>query len=132
MKVLVATRDGQGRRKTDFFHTIEGELVTFPHIECDGETVDGGCGCRRSMAGTGSLKASTTFKVEDRPMTTDNLNALLMDELKLGGWMGLMPQEVCQRLVETTSRRLCQLANSFPAGTVLERRGGRIQRRHQK
>lgn len=50
MKVMVATREGQGFRENDFSWTKENELVGFTS-ECDGETIDGNCGCRRSMSG---------------------------------------------------------------------------------
>ena len=41
----------------------EGELVRFA-TECDGERVDGRCGCRRSMTGMSTLKATTTVRCE--------------------------------------------------------------------
>src|SRR3990172_8245236 len=66
VKVLVATAETQGERSNDFCHTVEGELVTWPALECSGESVDGGCGCRRALCGVGSLKATTTAKVVER------------------------------------------------------------------
>ena len=62
MKILVATKEGQGQRKNDFCWAEEGEVVKFPS-ECDRETVDGRCGCRRSMSGANSLKGTKTMKV---------------------------------------------------------------------
>jgi hypothetical protein len=59
MKVFVSTKDGQGIRNNDFSWTNEGELVKFA-LECDGEKIDGKCGCRRSMSGFDTHKATTT------------------------------------------------------------------------
>ena len=57
MKILVGTTETQGRRKNDFCYTKEGEVLCF-HLECDGETVDGSCGCKRSMSGVDTNKAT--------------------------------------------------------------------------
>jgi len=65
MKVLVATEETQGHRKTDFCWTEEGELVFFGS-ECTRETIDGECGCRRSLCGLRTRKATTTFRVVER------------------------------------------------------------------
>ena len=59
-KVLTATAATQGMRKNDFSHTEEGELVTYG-LECDCEQVDGVCGCKRSLVGRSTHKATTTF-----------------------------------------------------------------------
>ena len=52
MKLLVATTKTQGQRKNDFCWVPEDEIVQFAFV-CDGEKIDGSCGCRRSMSGTG-------------------------------------------------------------------------------
>ena len=57
MKMLVATKETQGKRRNDFCWATEGELVRFA-FQCDGEAVDGRCGCRRSFCGLDSHKAS--------------------------------------------------------------------------
>lgn len=62
MKVLVATTKRQGMRKNDFCHATEGELVKFS-FECDGEKVDGKCGCKRSMGGINSRELPTDKSV---------------------------------------------------------------------
>jgi hypothetical protein len=65
MKVLVATEETQGRRPNDFCFTEEGELVLFGS-ECSRETIDGPCGCRRSLVGVRSGMATTTVRVVER------------------------------------------------------------------
>jgi len=123
MRVLVATKAGQGKRKTDFCWADEGELVNFG-FECDGETVDGSCGCRRSMSGFETFKATTTFKVEDRNITREDFIRALVQSLKKAGWLTIANNE---KLVRDTVAELLTLAKSFPVGKVLERRGDKIQ-----
>ena len=74
MKVLIATKETQGRRKSDFSHTTDGELVTFG-FECDRDrnNIDGGCGCRRTMVGIKSGRGTTTFMVSELDITRDEL-----------------------------------------------------------
>ena len=71
MKVLVGTKDTQGKRKNDFSFTDEGELVTFG-TECDREAVDGHCGCKRSLVGMKTRKGTTTFKVVEKKISKVN------------------------------------------------------------
>ncbi len=49
MKVLTATTKTQGARKNDFCFCDEGEMVMLGS-ECDGETADGSCGCKRARS----------------------------------------------------------------------------------
>lgn len=64
MKVFVATRPTEPESEADdFCHTVDGELVFLPTDFCDRPD----CGCRRSMVGLGSGKATTTFTVADLP-----------------------------------------------------------------
>ncbi len=112
MRLFTATRLTQGQRENDFCWAEEDELVRFP-FECDGESVDGGCGCRRSMAGICSNKATTTFKVV---------------ELAIG-------KEVLQfvtRIPDEELDALLDAAASFPIGAVCEKRGDHIQQRRMQ
>ena len=72
MKILVATKETQGFRDSDFSWAREGELVRFDS-ECDRDKnrIDGGCGCRRSMVGLETGRATTTFKVVEMDITTE-------------------------------------------------------------
>jgi hypothetical protein len=119
MKVLVATKDTQGRRQNDFCFVPEGELVTFPTFECTSGTVDDHCGCGRSMTGVRCRKATTTFKVvEMAGMTPARLARVIMQSQRAGGFT---PNQA-----RTTAEvgLMCWFAGIFDAGTVLERRGG--------
>jgi hypothetical protein len=83
MKVLTATSQTQGWRENDFCWTVEGELVFFPQIECGRGTIDDDCGCRRSMAGLVSHRATTTMKVTERKdLNPDTYFTLIADGLE--------------------------------------------------
>lgn len=123
MRVLVATKRFQGRRRNDFSYTREGELVKFC-LECDGEEVDGNCGCRRSMSGVDTLLATTTFEVVERPRLTKAafVKKLAASEKK-AGW------KMTAAEVRKGATELLRLAEAFPQGVVLEKRGDTIQAR---
>jgi hypothetical protein len=123
MNVLVATKETQGARKNDFNWCNEGELVRFA-FECDGETVDGHCGCKRSMAGIDSQKATTTMKVVDMNITRQKLIELIRKSQERAGW-GIEVQEMAEEDVNELTR----IANFFKAGDVLERRGNKFGHR---
>ncbi|MDQ3962516.1 MAG: hypothetical protein M3277_01140 [Actinomycetota bacterium] len=126
MKILVATNDTQGQRDHDFCHAVEGELVVFPPIECDGEPIDGECGCHRAMAGLASHKATTTVKVSDQQdLTYDVYRGLITDGLKHQGYVTeeLMKKPDVQEWLHDLVADLLGSAAIFKSGTVLERRG---------
>ena len=129
MKVMVATSQTQGKRNNDFSWTEEGELVKFG-MECDGEDVDGKCGCRRSFAGFKTHKAGTTAMVVERDMTREDFFDEMCEALKQEGWyrpdedFGLSVSDIDEEVDE-----LLNIANGFPVGSVLEKRGNKIQER---
>jgi hypothetical protein len=58
-------------------------LVFFPPIECGRGTIDDHCGCRRSMVGLVSHRATTTIKVIERPdLDPDISSTLIADGLQ--------------------------------------------------
>jgi hypothetical protein len=122
MKILVATKKGQGLRKNDFSWAEEGELVNFGS-ECDGESVDGGCGCRRSLSGLKTHKATTTVLVVDKKMTTKKLAEEILKSLVAGGWYDSPKNEQAKKHAEEDAQELSRIANFFRVGAVLERRG---------
>jgi hypothetical protein len=127
MKILVATNEGQGKRKNDFNFCYEGEAVKYA-FECDGETVDGGCGCRRAMSGIVSFKATTTFKIVDSPVSKeDYILAILDSERQSFGlaWSDNDKQLIAE--IREDANQLLQLAKMAPEGTVLEKRGDYIK-----
>jgi len=124
MKVLIATKEKQGIRKNDFSFTDEGEFVKFG-FQCDGESVDGGCGCMRSVCGFDTQKATTTFKVEDEEITKeDYINKFLKSE-KEAGWFKEKDKEEFTDMAE----ELLSIADQFKTGTILEKRGSKIKER---
>lgn len=120
MKVLVATRNGQGARKNDFFHATEGELVTIGS-QCDGEPIDGPCGCRRSMCGFDSRKATTTFTVKERDISRDDYAAALAESFSDADFR-TTAAEVADEAAE-----LLRIASAFDTDEVLERRGNKVR-----
>jgi len=127
-KVLTATAATQGMRKNDFSHTEEGELVTYG-FECDGETVDGVCGCKRSLIGMSTHKATTTFKVESKELSDSELTERIRASLAESGWIGNggpWTPEKDEEFVKAQFRDtvdLWSIFNDVPDGAVLERRG---------
>jgi hypothetical protein len=124
MKVLVATTQKQGQRKSDFAHATEGEFVSFA-MECDGESVDGRCGCRRSFAGFVSHKATTTAMVVEMDLTEAQFVAAYKESMTSAGWGAYMTDDEFVR----DARELLNLAKKVPVGTVIEKRGVNIQTR---
>lgn len=126
MKVLTATGQTQGWRDNDFCWTVEGELVLFVPIECSRGTTDDECGCRRSMAGLVSQRATTTIKVAERvDLDPDIYFTLIADGLQSQGYVteDLMEKPNVSDWVHDLTDELIYLAGRCPVGTVLERRG---------
>ncbi len=126
MLVLVATKTGQGKRKNDFCFVDEGELVHFC-FECDGETVDGSCGCRRSLSGATSHKATTTFTVVEKEISPEEYRRVIHQSYLDAGWKDLNTKETYLEADE-----LAKMATHFGVGALLEKRGTTIQTRHIK
>lgn len=119
MKIMVSTHATQGQRpRQDFCWAADGEPVYFP-FECDGERVDGACGCRRSMAGAYTHKSTTTFTVIDSDQW-ENAEQLAR-HIATNGFGADMAL--------TSARDALELAARLEAGKVYERRGERIYER---
>lgn len=126
MKVLTATRRTQGWRDNDFSWTVEGELVFFAPFECGRGSVDDDCGCRRSMAGLVSHRATTTVRVVEREdLDPETYFALIADGLASQGYVTeeLMANRNVDEWVHDLTDELIYLAANCSVGTVLERRG---------
>ncbi len=124
MKILVATRETQGHRPNDFCWAEEGEIVTFGS-ECAEEIVDGPCGCRRALCGVRTRKATTTFRVVERPdVGPADLARLVAESLVAGGWHPSMEQAHAAATQEAL--RLAGMALAHAEGAILERREDRI------
>jgi hypothetical protein len=128
MKVFIATKRGQGIRNNDFSHTLDGELVKYG-FECDNETVDGHCGCKRSMCGFESQKATTTFMVVDIPITSPEFERRYFMSERNAGWLRETTKGKELETFRNVAKELLRLANQFPLNIPLEKRGNRIQTR---
>jgi len=139
MRVLVATNELQGMSTGDFAWGVDGELVTGVVEECrDGDE----CGCRRSWAGLGSSRATTTAMVVDRPAIGErDLREAIGEWLDRSGWGALVrqacecgecsvdgepaddPDVVIAELIDEHVEVIERVCSSFPVGTVVVRSG---------
>ena len=128
IKVLVATKETQGKRKNDFCFAEEGELI-MRGSECDGEAVDGNCGCRRAMSGVRTQLATTTMKVVELDIGPEDIKKQMEDSLVKGGWASLMKPEEVEKMVNSNYKENKELAEYFGVGAIVERRGDTFRRR---
>lgn len=82
MRVLKATSKTQGHKSTDFCWTTEGEILRQGFVCCDSER----CGCDRSLVGVESNKSTTTFLVDEAPMTEEELWRAISDSYVAAGF----------------------------------------------
>ena len=123
MKLLVATTETQGQRENDFCWATEGEIVDFGS-ECDGESVDGPCGCRRGMIGIESHKTTTTMKVVDRlDVDADSLAATILAGQIDAGWVKVSGAAAALGYAHQEAQYLIDTAAQFDVGDIVERRG---------
>jgi hypothetical protein len=126
MKVLVSTKETQGTRSNDFCWVPVGEILTLG-FECDGESIDGPCGCRRAMVGVLTRKATTTMRVVEMPdMTIGKLFDILAKSDKRAGF-NLDPGILINLISQLTDQ-----IKRFKNGTILERRGDKFCKRVTK
>ena len=123
MKLLTATRQGQGDEPGDFSFTTEGELVLLGFVcASDRANPDGGCGCGRAFSGLGSMRATTTALVRDLDISPADLRLAVE-----GYWTaaGLGPDVVGDDfadMVSETVEGLLRVDGALEAGTLVGRR----------
>lgn len=122
MKILVATKRTQGQRDNDFCFCEEGEPVRRGTL-CSTGFADDDCGCRRSLVGVRSSKATTTAVVEERGCSVEELAADIDAALDREGWFRGEPG-LRRSAALAEARRMGEIAARFPAGAVIEYRGG--------
>ena len=123
MLFLVSTKETQGKRKNDFSLTEDGEVLMFGS-ECDGEKVDGSCGCRRVMAGVKTASSTTTMKVAD--VSEDVIRAGMVGHLVKNWAMG---KAEATEWANGDIVELNRVAEFFGEGAVLEKRGRKFGKR---
>jgi hypothetical protein len=124
MKLLTATREGQGERDGDFCHAVEGELVLvwFVCATDRDHPGDGRCGCGRAFAGMSSLRATTTALVRDLDLTHDELRLAVEAHLIAAGYgPDVLGEEDFGDLVGETVEDAVNFGRWWPEGTVLGR-----------
>ena len=143
MRVLVATNQLQGSTQGDYAHTVEGELVLVEVAECDSPDQ---CGCGRGWPGMASRRATTTVMVVDLAhMSEGDLRQAIADWLDTSGWTDLFRsaaeaddggtgssdgiEEMLDATVDEHLELIAEVCESFPIGSVLERRGTIVQAR---
>lgn len=125
MKILVATKETQGKRKSDFSHVEEGELIYFGSGPCDRDKddIDGGCGCMRAVVGIKTGMATTTFKVVETDLRPSEVLALVKETYVKSGFGKYMTEK--DYMDETGE--LIMLASKYKVGSVMEKRGNVIR-----
>lgn len=126
MRILVATKATQGKRANDFSFAIEGEPAVIPAMECDGEAVDGHCGCRRAMVGLESHSATTTVKVVERDLTPRQLELIIRKSWQQAGWAKLMGAKI-EAYARDEAQELIRMAQAMRLHGVYGRRGGSME-----
>lgn len=127
MKILVATRETQGRRASDFCFVDEGEPVTFAgECDTDRDDIDGGCGCRRAMTGLQGRTGTTTFKVAEKDMDSSQFFELLCESYIKAGYGS---RESVETYAKDDFEEIQQIVGNFREGAVLEKRGDIVQAR---
>ena len=143
MRVLVATNELQGSNQGDYAHTVEGELVLVEVSECDNPER---CGCGRGWPGMASHKATTTAMVVDLAhLSESDLREAISDWLVASGWTDLFRsaaeadggftgsfddiEAMLEAIVDEHLELIADVCESFPVGSVLERRGTIVQAR---
>ncbi|MGH8975869.1 MAG: DUF7715 family protein, partial [Acidimicrobiia bacterium] len=86
LKVLVATRRGQGLRDNDYYWLTDGEFVRLDPPCRRGRAVDV-CGCGRGFAGCQSQQSGTTAAVALWPGSPEDYVDAIADALAEAGYI---------------------------------------------
>ncbi|GAA3177538.1 hypothetical protein GCM10010531_34150 [Blastococcus jejuensis] len=124
MKLLTATRTGQGERDGDFCHAVEGELVLLGLVcATDQKNPDGGCGCGRAFSGMSSMRATTTAVVRDLDVSVADV-MLAVEGYYVSSGLGpdLIGGAEFADLVAETVAEMTEIAAVLPVGAVVGRR----------
>jgi hypothetical protein len=128
VKALVATKETQGSRASDFCFVPDDELVSLATM-CDrdakAETPDGGCGCGRAFNGLLCHVGITTAKVAEIQMTPKEFVDYYLGAMQDSGWTAI----ISEADLAEEAHELIDIAKMFPIGTVVERRREIIQPR---
>ena len=123
MKVIVATRQGQGQVPGDYCWTVEGELVRVLTQECGRPEQ---CGCHRGFPGLASSRATTTVMVAELALELAAVIEAVRDSLEREGWLEALDE--AEQLAEVVHHvsAIAEVAAGFATGTVLRRVGTKV------
>jgi len=127
-RYIVATKEGQGARPSDFSFCDRLEPVVFG-FTCDtgGQShADGACGCQRCFTGMDTRQGTTTARVAEIDATVDALVKRHADSLA-DAWD--LNEATALEMAREDVTEIVRLAGRFPLGTVVERRQNVIQSR---
>jgi len=135
MKILVSTKDTQGKRNNDFCFVPENEIVIYPFFECGSGSLDDDCGCKRSLCGIKSMTVTTTFKVVDMAISKKGFVQLYKKAMINAGFGKVFKsgdkeqKKMMENILFGNVEKLTNIAEGNSIGTVLERREIICQRR---
>lgn len=129
MNIFVSTKETQGHRKNDFCFVPDNEPVLFG-FACDCESVDGKCGCKRSLVGAYCHTATTTFKIVNTPMSKRDYVERMIQSSRDAGWPIDKNKELYSAVYDDI-QEILKIAEYFNDGDILERRGRKIQTRQR-
>jgi hypothetical protein len=130
VRLLVATARTNGRVPGDVDGCLDGELVLIDE-PCDADRdrpEDDGCGCVRAFTGLGTGSATTTALVVESDLGEADLRLALSGALE--DRRRIDPDRTtraeAEHLVDEALTRVVAVAEHFPVGTVVGRRGERV------
>lgn len=128
MKILVATKATQNFRSNDFSWANNDEIVHFGS-ECDGGSIDGKCGCRRSMTGIDSRKGTTTMRVIDSDISMAQLAYRISNSMISAGYYEKSEASDAFNDAKKEAAELVRIASCFPVDSIIEKRGNKFAQR---
>ncbi|MEZ5217583.1 MAG: hypothetical protein R2705_15735 [Ilumatobacteraceae bacterium] len=118
MKVLVATKP-HAEGPEEFFHAVDGELVTPLVLPCDAPDR---CGCGRGFVGLGSGRSTSSATVCDLPhLGVAHLRDAVTRSLERSGWLHHLAPDDQDDLTDAHVESIRGVADAFEVGTILAR-----------
>ncbi len=130
MRVLVATTRTNGRVEDDCYACVEGELVLVdePCLEHPDRDTGSECRCGRTFVGLGSRGATSTALVVESELRESDVREAVRGGLEDRGVVDpdRTTRDRAEELVDEALDRVLAVAEHFPPGTVVGRRGERV------
>ncbi len=123
MKILVATKEGQGVRDNDFCFVPRGEPIRLSTVcNTDRGHVDGNCGCSRSFVGLFCMKGTTTVMVCDWPIDSVGYLELVYASIRRAELDVLLGDDAAKEMGAEWASRVIDFCEPLEIGTVIEMR----------